>query len=230
MIYWPLTQNGQYTCKNEYDEASQDMYSPQDSSFWKGVWSLQVPNKVNNLLWRACKNSIPTKLNLLRRAIIVDPQCDRCKSEAVSPSHALWLCNELDPVWTSSAEWNFRSPKQFADYKELLSWILTNHSNLELFAMTAWSIWNQRNLVRMHTPCCNMNRIAQVSKERLEEFTAVIPPKPPPYPKPRIVWKPPSTNMLKINFDGAVFRKENRSGVGVVIRNFEGLVLASLSQ
>lgn len=32
-IYWPLTQNGQYTCKNEYDEASQDMYSPQDSSF-----------------------------------------------------------------------------------------------------------------------------------------------------------------------------------------------------
>ena len=41
--------------------------------------------------------------------------------------------------------------------------------------MTAWSIWNQRNQVRMHTPCYNMNRIAQVSKERLEEFTAVIP-------------------------------------------------------
>ena len=47
MIYWPLTQNGQYTCKtgykflkNEYDEASQDMYNPQDLSFWKGVWSL----------------------------------------------------------------------------------------------------------------------------------------------------------------------------------------------
>ena len=98
MIYWPLTQNGQYTCKNEYDEASQDMYSPQDSSFWKGVWSLQVPNKVKNLMWRACKNSIPTKLNLLRWAIIVDPLCDRCKSEAQSPLHALWLCNELDPV------------------------------------------------------------------------------------------------------------------------------------
>ena len=40
MIYWPLTQNVQYTCKtgykflkNEYDETSQDMYNPQDSSF-----------------------------------------------------------------------------------------------------------------------------------------------------------------------------------------------------
>ena len=51
-----------------------------------------------------------------------------------------------------------------------------------------------------------MNRIAQVSKERLEEFTAVIPPKPPPYLKPKIVWKPPPINMMKINFDGAVFR------------------------
>ena len=96
--------------------------------------------------------------------------------------------------------------------------------------MTTWSIWNQRNQVRMHTPCYNMNRIVQVSKERLEEFTAVIPTKPPPYSKPRIVWKPPPINMMKINFDGAVFRKENRSDVEVVIRNSEGLVLAFLSQ
>lgn len=93
--------------KNEYDEASQDMYSPPDSSFPKGVWSLRVPNKVKNLMWRASKNSIPIELNLLRRAIIVDPLCDRCKSEAESPLHALWLCNELDLVWTSSAKWNF---------------------------------------------------------------------------------------------------------------------------
>lgn len=91
--------------KNEHDEASQNMYSPQDLSF--GVWSLRVPNKVKNLMWRACKNSIPIELNLLRRAIIVDHLCDRCKSEAESPLHALWLCNELDQVWTSSAKWNF---------------------------------------------------------------------------------------------------------------------------
>lgn len=75
-----------------------------------------------------------------------------------------------------------------------------------------------------------MDRIAKVSKEHLEEFTAVIPPKLPPYPKPRIVWQPPPTNMLKINFNGAIFRKENKSGVRVAIRNSEGLVLASISQ
>ena len=34
----------------------------------------------------------------------------------------------------------------------------------------------------------------------------------------------------KINFDGAFFVKENCAGVGAVIRNEQGLVMASLSQ
>lgn len=34
----------------------------------------------------------------------------------------------------------------------------------------------------------------------------------------------------KVNFDGAVFASVNRAGLGVVIQNCEGLVIASLSQ
>ena len=36
--------------------------------------------------------------------------------------------------------------------------------------------------------------------------------------------------LVKINFDGAVFANENESGIGVVIRNDEGLVLASCAK
>ena len=36
--------------------------------------------------------------------------------------------------------------------------------------------------------------------------------------------------MLKINCDGAKFIKENRAGIGVVIRDSEGMVLGSLSK
>ncbi|KAK9989714.1 hypothetical protein SO802_029953 [Lithocarpus litseifolius] len=35
---------------------------------------------------------------------------------------------------------------------------------------------------------------------------------------------------MKINFDGAVFSSENWSGIGVVIRDSAGLVIASCSQ
>ena len=35
--------------------------------------------------------------------------------------------------------------------------------------------------------------------------------------------------MFKINFDGAIFAKEKCSGLGVIVRNKEGLVIASMS-
>lgn len=41
---------------------------------------------------------------------------------------------------------------------------------------------------------------------------------------------PPPLHGFKINFDGAIFEKENVADLGVVIRNHEGLVMASLSE
>ena len=36
--------------------------------------------------------------------------------------------------------------------------------------------------------------------------------------------------MVKINFDGTVFSKENKSEIGVVVRNENGLVLGSCTK
>ena len=41
---------------------------------------------------------------------------------------------------------------------------------------------------------------------------------------------PPPANFVKINFDGAVFSKDNLSGLGAVIRDEYGLVLGSCSK
>lgn len=35
---------------------------------------------------------------------------------------------------------------------------------------------------------------------------------------------------MKINFDGAIFSAKNKSGLGIVIRDSAGLVIASCSQ
>ena len=43
-------------------------------------------------------------------------------------------------------------------------------------------------------------------------------------------WTTPNLSWYKINFDGAIFEKEDKARLGVVIRNSEGLVMASLSQ
>lgn len=48
--------------------------------------------------------------------------------------------------------------------------------------------------------------------------------------RPRVKWKVPPTEFYKINFDGAMFKEEDRVGIGAIIRDSQGLVLASMSQ
>ena len=48
--------------------------------------------------------------------------------------------------------------------------------------------------------------------------------------RPRIRWTPPPEDFYKINFDAAVFQEDNRAGIGVIVRDCNGLVMAFLSQ
>ena len=103
IIFWPHTNNGIYTSKSGYQFLKQEANtnvsevtlasaSEYERELWRGIWSLQVPNKVKNLLWRAARESLPSKQNLQRRTITNCSICDRCKLEPESALHALWTC------------------------------------------------------------------------------------------------------------------------------------------
>ena len=71
------------------------------------------------------------------------------------------------------------------------------------------------------------------ARQLLQEFNEVHPSVPvqnsnPQQPRPK--WEPPPTSLLKINFDGAVFRETEEAGLGVVVRDSHGQVLASLAE
>ena len=42
-------------------------------------------------------------------------------------------------------------------------------------------------------------------------------------------WRPPTGSVFKLNFDAAIFSNKNSSGVGSIIRNCRGEVMAGLS-
>ena len=63
-----------------------------------------------------------------------------------------------------------------------------------------------------------MASFLQCSNPELQSFLA------------RVKWLPPSVDCLKINFDGAIFKAEELSGIGVAIRESHGLVIALLSE
>ncbi|KAL0007007.1 hypothetical protein SO802_008509 [Lithocarpus litseifolius] len=162
--------------KSEMEPDGIDENVEQDKALWRTVWSLQIPNKMKILMRRACRNSLPTKEILVRRTIIDNPICDRCKVEPETALHALWSCSELDVVWEDASTWSCRGNTSLMDFKELMSWLIKQNHHLELFSAIAWSIWSHRNRVRMLQPSCNPNQLATLAKELLSKFMAAQPP------------------------------------------------------
>ena len=70
----------------------------EDTQVWKQIWSMNEPQKVKTLLWRACHEAMPIKHSLFRRKIIEDDLCVRCRAATENSLHALWVCFELDLV------------------------------------------------------------------------------------------------------------------------------------
>ena len=113
-LFWPMSKDGQYSCKSRYNFLKEDEdlnfhEEPPDEEqrLWKGIWALSSPNKGKILICRACRNSLPTKRNLVCRTIINNPNCDHYSLSPERVLHAVWTCTELDAVWSDAVLWGF---------------------------------------------------------------------------------------------------------------------------
>ena len=66
--------------------------SCEEKRFWNRTWKMNVPPKVRNFVWRACTDILPTRANLYRRKVPIDPHCSICGQTDETVGHALWEC------------------------------------------------------------------------------------------------------------------------------------------
>ena len=142
------------------------------NTIWKSVWSLQVPRKIQMFMWRALKDSLPTKLNLKRRHILMDLVCELCQSTTEDILHVVWRCPQVQSAWAKE-DWMGEILKTEAT--ELLDvWSrvseLKSPKALALFSTMCWAFWNRRNKLKVHKPKEKLNRIASFVRGFLEEF------------------------------------------------------------
>ena len=112
-LTWPHNPTGEYIMKSGYKFPQKEFQNQQlgpsnpeaMKPLWQEIWKLDVPSKVKNLVWRACKDSLPTKSNLVRRRIIDDDTCDCCKSHSEDMIHTLYSCLKLPDLWSKCPQW-----------------------------------------------------------------------------------------------------------------------------
>ena len=116
-------------------------------------------------------------------------------------------------------------------FMELIHLAFKDPSCIEIFAVTISLIWMRRNRAAFGVDGPSLEKIPDQARSLVHEFNHLRP----VHPKiPRIArsirWKPPPPGMVKVNFDGTLFSTKSSVGLGIVVRDQAGLVLAALSQ
>ena len=105
-MIWAVTPNGKYSVMSAYSIAmrltncvDQGASSNQSHTcwFWKKIWDLPLPHKVRHFAWRACRDILPTKVNLMCWKVVHDQVYEGCRLEAEITRHLFyWCAQELE--------------------------------------------------------------------------------------------------------------------------------------
>ena len=148
--------------------------------------------------------------------------------------HAL-IMNQDPPsghdIWGASARIFRKSNLQEPDFLGLVEKILQTHG-LEVFTMfvgMARKIWLRRNEFVHGGNFTHPNIVYREAMKSIEEFqkarTEEHPTNDAPNIHNQVRWRAPGSGWYKANWDVGIDRENERLGVGIVVRNLEGLVI-----
>jgi len=246
---WKPEKNGHFSVKSAYRLCVEEIVDNSHlwkNGYWGGIWKLKVPPKVKSMVWRVCKECLPTRVKLNRRGVTGPSTCVLCNDPHEDSYHIFFHCCTTVGVWHTAGLWHLIEPllNKFDDAPEIIFHILehTATTQEELFATTLWSIWKRRN----HTL---WQQVTESNRNGVERATHLLEgwrhanikqlPRTTPVEEAAAVtrkhgsaassssnkihkWQKPRRGRLKCNIDASFSMTENKLGIGICIRNEEG--------
>ncbi|KAF7140294.1 hypothetical protein RHSIM_Rhsim06G0103400 [Rhododendron simsii] len=245
-VIWGLHPSGKYTVKRGYHKAWSDYIiskpeRPSTSnvpgpSFWNFLWNLKIPPKLKHFWWRACRNKLATKENLVQRKCAISPICQRCGKAIESSEHILFLCKWARKVFFASPLAGVFFPNEIGS---VLAWSLKlkeeiDKGNLEpdIFTKTVflcWFIWKARNdLVFQSLKQSPVSIVARAMGawdefiSATETISSTHQSRHSSPPLPSFHWIPPGAGSMKINCDASWSKDLKRGWGGIILRDDRG--------
>ncbi|KAF4404013.1 hypothetical protein G4B88_014469 [Cannabis sativa] len=100
--YWVAEKKCFYSVRSAYNLLQSLKHSSvflENNEIWKKLWSLKVPPKAKDLVWRAASNCLATKVNLCTKKVLVENTCPLCGVFAETEWHILVSCNFPWSCW-----------------------------------------------------------------------------------------------------------------------------------
>lgn len=116
--------------------------------FWKFIWSKKIPPRVSIWLWKACRDRLPTRLNLYRHRCKVEIQCRFCSQCEESLLHLIQECPIMNsfryrllPKLPMST--GMHSVTEFW----LSNWRQFSGVEFQILVFFFWTLWDWRNRI-----------------------------------------------------------------------------------
>jgi len=239
-IYWKGTSHGQFSVRSAYflEQNRQNQFvgessgAREEEKFWQDLWKIETPTVVKNFLWKVGNDLLSTKVNLFKKRVVSDPGCPFCLQEREDVVHSLWMCKSSMAVWQDCGKKIQKLAIGQVDGKGLLQFLFKKleGEDLMMAVVLLRLIWLRRNAFVFEGEFTPPGSLVLEAQRVVREFTAALSSTdelqvaPPGQP---LSWIPPPLGTIKINWAAFLNPAEKRTGIGVLIRNDKGELLAA---
>ncbi|KAK5835503.1 hypothetical protein PVK06_011193 [Gossypium arboreum] len=227
LLVWCHDASGEYSMKSGYRALLTKVTQHTDSNLstnnngkklYISIWDLQIATKIKIHLWHTLKDYVPHFSNLAKRRLRVDNVCPLCKEALEEMHHLLRSYSVLHQLWLS-LHLSFDNSIGPSDGRtQFISFFLAFDMKFKkLITISLWALWFKRNRLRLWDLFKVMPRISIPV-----EFKVFFPDIP-----RNVLWRPPTSGFIKLNFDASFMDNTKISIAAVLARDEEGKILGA---
>jgi len=108
-LVWKKESNDEYSVRSVYRLCMNELLDTSHfkvEGTWDLIWRLKVPPRVRNLIWRICRNCLPTRTRLCDKGVNCTVVCALCTVDEEDSVHLLFRCPGSRDIWSM---WNVAS-------------------------------------------------------------------------------------------------------------------------
>ncbi|XP_024636268.1 uncharacterized protein [Medicago truncatula] len=133
--------NGHYYVRSAYRICIEEVINNdhlRKPGYWSDIWRLKVHPKVKNLVWRICRDCLPTRVKLRSRGVNCPSECVRCDDPHEDSYHLLFHCPITVNIWQTANLWHLIAPSihQFDNAPDnivTIMWSIRKARNMKLW-------------------------------------------------------------------------------------------------
>lgn len=220
---WAFTKQGKFTIKSAYLWLlNKNIPIIQPTLPWNCIWKLKICPRIKFFTWQLIQNCLPNSVILKQKKILDSNFCPLCKSQPETNHHLFLECPLFDQIRRKLPNLQNYGKNFINIFYHFAKQPETCHMIATLF----WLMWKARNNYIFKNIPIN-NNIIWVQKNIYLTPQNLATKK---LNKINLQWKPPPHGWYILNIDGAVPRNPGNAGIGGIIRDHEGKLVAAFAK